>query len=147
MRRELCGAHEKKKCLCCTQHVYWGKGKSVMRFNIERLLAASFAAVVLSMPVHASAQDAPVDADAALELARREDCLKCHGVEKPKDGPSFKKVAAKYKNKPDAHEKVLKHVKSGEIVKMDNGDEEEHRILKSEDEKAVSNLIRWILSR
>lgn len=118
-----------------------------MRFNIERLLAASFAAVVLSMPVHASAQDAPVDADAALELARREDCLKCHGVEKPKDGPSFKKVAAKYKNKPDAHEKVLKHVKSGEIVKMDNGDEEEHRILKSEDEKAVSNLIRWILSR
>lgn len=120
-----------------------------MKFNIGRLLAATAAAVALSMSAHAAAEEAPppVDPDAAQELARREDCLKCHGVEKPKEGPSFKKVASKFKSKPDAYERVLKHIKSGDIVKMDNGDEEEHKILKSEDAKEVSNLIRWILSR
>jgi cytochrome c len=121
-----------------------------MMFNIGRLLAAVAAVVALSMSASvAAADEAPVeiDAEAAETLARREDCLKCHGVEKSKEGPAFKKIAAKFKTKPDAAERVLKHIKSGDIVKLDNGDEEEHRIIKTTDEKELKNLIRWILSR
>lgn len=119
-----------------------------MKFSIGRSLAALAAVVALSMSAQtAFAEEIPVDSDAAMDLARREDCLKCHGVDKAKEGPSFKKIATKLKNKPDAQERVLKHIKSGDIVKMENGDEEEHRIIKSEDEKAVANMIRWILSR
>lgn len=130
-------------------------------FNIERSLAAVAAAMALSvsMPVVAADDAAaagaapaakaaePVDVEAAEALARREDCFKCHTVEKPKDGPAFKKIAAKYKPKPDAHERLLKHITTGEIVKLSNGDEEEHRIVKSKDEKELANMVRWILSR
>lgn len=126
-----------------------------MIFNIARLMAAMAVAVALSISAQAVAADAAaegkenavVDADAAEGLARKEGCLKCHGVEKSKDGPSFKKVAAKYKGKAEAEEKLQKHVRSGAWVKLDNGEEEEHRVIKSTDEKAVTNLIRWILSR
>ena len=38
---------------------------------------------------------AAVDEAAALALARKSDCLKCHSVDKKKDGPSYKETAAK----------------------------------------------------
>lgn len=118
---------------------------------IGKLLAVCAAVLILPAPVVAA--DAPakaviaVDADAAETLARREGCLKCHGATKDKEGPSFRKVAGKFKDKPDAEERVLKHIRSGEMVKFSDGEEEEHRIIRSQDEDAVMNLIRWILSR
>lgn len=112
--------------------------------------AAAAAAMMMSVPVGA-ADPAPVpaavDEEAALGLARREDCLKCHAVDKKKDGPAYKAVAAKYKDKPNAEEKLVKHLTTGPIVKTSAGDEEEHRIPKTKDEKELRNLIRWILSR
>src|SRR3954469_13078673 len=39
------------------------------------------------------------DAEAAQALARQNNCLKCHSVDKEKEGPAFKKTAAKYKGK------------------------------------------------
>ena len=119
---------------------------------IGKLLAVCAAVLILPAPV-AVAGDAPakaaiaVDADAAETLARREGCLKCHGATKDKEGPSFRKVAGKFKDKADAEELVLKHIRSGEMVKFSDGEEEEHRIIRSQDEDAVMNLIRWILSR
>ncbi|HYD62701.1 MAG TPA: c-type cytochrome [Noviherbaspirillum sp.] len=123
-----------------------------MRFHIGSLLAgiASALALSVSMPVAASddATGKPsIDSEAAESLARREGCLKCHGIEKDKEGPSYKKLAARYKGKPEAEEKLLKHLRSGEVVKFSDGEEEEHRIIRSKDEGAVMNLIRWILSR
>ena len=87
-----------------------------------------------------------VDAEAAEALARKEHCTKCHAVDKKKDGPAFKQVAAKYRNKPEGEEKLMKHVKSGEWVKLSTGEQEEHRIIKTNDEAAIRNLIQWILS-
>lgn len=113
------------------------KGKYLTAF----VAIATFA---LAMPVHAAEE---VDAEAAEVLARRENCLKCHAVDKAKDGPAYKKVAAKYKNKPDAEERLLKHLRSGSPVTLPSGEEEEHRIIKSKDDKEVMNLIRWILSQ
>ena len=57
------------------------------------IAAVGAAVMVLGVPAYA------VDADAALALARQNNCLKCHAIDKDKDGPSYKKVAEKYKGK------------------------------------------------
>ncbi|HYD62700.1 MAG TPA: c-type cytochrome [Noviherbaspirillum sp.] len=97
---------------------------------------------------HASAfaGEAEIDAAAAEALARRESCFKCHAIDKKKDGPSYKDVAKKYRGKDGAEAKLLKHLTSGEVVKMASGEEDEHRIVKPKDEGELRNLVRWILS-
>jgi cytochrome c len=117
-----------------------------MKITSAKRMAAAAAAAVMLMSFEAVAADA-VDDEAALTLARREDCLKCHAVDKKKDGPSYKSIAAKYKDKPDAEEKLIKHLTTGPVVKTASGDEDEHRIPKTKDEKELKNLIRWVLSR
>jgi cytochrome c len=116
---------------------------SELIFNPGTLLAAIIAIAFLSMPVQA----APIDSEAAEGLARRESCLKCHALDRKKDGPSYKQVAAKYKDKPDAEERLIEHVKAGKEIQLPNGDREYHRIIKTKDEKEIRNLIQWILSQ
>ena len=91
---------------------------------------------------------AEVDADAAMALAKKNDCFKCHAVDKTKKGPSYKKVAAKYKGKEaEGAEKILKNITTGPKVKLEDGTEEEHKIIDSKDPKAIKNLIDWILAQ
>ena len=87
-----------------------------------------------------------VDASAAEALAKKSGCLKCHAVDRKKDGPSFKETAAKYKDKPDAEDKLFTHLTTNPKVKVD-GKEELHDALKTKDETAIKNVVRWILSR
>jgi len=87
-----------------------------------------------------------VDAAAAQALAKKSNCLRCHGIDKDKDGPSFKKTAAKYKGQPGAEEKLIHHLSSGEKAKFPDGHEEDHMILKSDDASETKNLVDWILS-
>jgi len=54
---------------------------------------------------------AEVDVEAAKALARQNNCLKCHAVDKDKDGPAYKKVAEKYKGKPGAEARLVEHIK------------------------------------
>lgn len=88
----------------------------------------------------ASAQDA----DAAQAMLKKENCTKCHSVDKSKKGPAFQKVAAKYKGKADAQEKLEKFLATSPKVKFDDGSEEEHKSLK--DKGAASNFVKWMLS-
>ncbi|MBL8348458.1 MAG: c-type cytochrome [Rubrivivax sp.] len=87
-----------------------------------------------------------LDADAAQALLKKSDCLKCHAVDKKKDGPSYKEVAAKYKGKADAEQKLYTHVTTSPKVKVD-GKEEEHASVKTKDAAEIRNLVQWILSR
>ena len=89
-----------------------------------------------------------VDADAALSLARQNGCLKCHAVDKHKDGPAYRDVAAKYKDKDHAEtvKKLINHITSGEKAKFPDGHEEEHKIIKVKDVAQQTNLIEWVLS-
>jgi cytochrome c len=89
---------------------------------------------------------AAVDEAAALALARKSDCLKCHAVDKKKDGPSYKETAAKYKGKADAEQKLYTHLTTNPKVKID-GKEEEHTSLKTKNEPEIRNVVQWILSR
>jgi len=104
--------------------------------------ALSFAAVALL----ASTGAASMNADAARALARQSNCFKCHAIDKKKDGPAWKEVSAKFKGKADAEAKLTKHVTSGAKVKLEDGTEDEHPIIKTKDPAAIKNLVEWILS-
>jgi cytochrome c len=91
---------------------------------------------------HGQAPDTP----AAEGLLKKSGCMKCHSVSADKNGPAFKKTAAKYKGKPDAEAALFKHLTTGPTVKVD-GKEERHDIIKSKDDREIKNAIAYILSR
>jgi cytochrome c len=86
------------------------------------------------------------DEEAAKALARQNNCFKCHGVDKKKDGPAWREVAAKYKGKADAEQRLSTHITSGEKAKFPDGHEEDHKIVKAQDPAEIRNLVQWILS-
>lgn len=89
------------------------------------------------------------DVDAAKELMKQNKCTQCHGMDKDKDGPSFKKTAAKYKSKADGEATLVKHLMSAPKVKLADGTEEEHKVVKTtppNDKAQVTNLVKYILS-
>ena len=91
-----------------------------------------------------------VDVDAARALAKQNSCLKCHAIDKEKDGPSYHSVAEKFKGNPNAEEKLIVHITSGEKAKFPDGHEEEHKIEKTsppKDMAQIKNLVQWILSQ
>ena len=88
---------------------------------------------------------AAVDAEAAQALMKKSDCFKCHSLDKKKDGPAYKEVAKKYKGKPDAEEKLTKHITTKPMIEID-GKKEEHKAIKSTDPAEIKNVVDWILS-
>lgn len=105
------------------------------------LATAGLAAALLGAPVAHAA-----DAAAAEALAKKEGCLKCHAVDKKKNAISLKEVAKKYAGKPDGEAKILNQITTGQKVKLEDGTEEEHKVVKSKDQAEVTNMIQWILS-
>jgi cytochrome c len=101
------------------------------------------AALGFSFSVSAMAADAV----AAKKLARKENCLRCHAVNKKKEGPSYESVAYKYKGDAEAVDRLIHHLTSGEKVKLSDGHMENHEIVKTKDPAEIRNLIEWILSR
>ena len=118
--------------------------KKSVQLALSRVAAAS--AILLFVPM----AHAAIDAEAAKALARQNKCLNCHSVDKDKDGPSYKSVAAKYKGKADADKRLVEHITSGEKAKFPDGHEEEHKIVKTtppKDMEQIKNLVGWILSQ
>ncbi len=93
-----------------------------------------------------AAQAQAVDVAAAEALLLSNKCAKCHSVDKQKDGPSFKKTAAKYKGKADAEAKLFTHLTTAPTIEID-GVKEEHQKIKAKDDAATKNLVKYILSR
>jgi len=111
-----------------------------------RTLPSLGVVAALAMAFSAGAY-AAVDADAAQALAKKNECMKCHAIDKDKKGPSFKKIAAKYKGKADGEEKVVQNLTTSPKVKLDDGTEEEHKAVKAKDAAEVKNLAGWILAQ
>lgn len=86
------------------------------------------------------------DGDAAQALIKKNECGKCHSLDRDKKAPSWKKIASKEKAKPDIEAKLVKHLTSSPKVKLEDGTEEEHKAIKG-DAAEVKNLIQWILTR
>ncbi len=55
-------------------------------------------------------------------------------------------AAAKFGGRPDAEDKLIYHITSGERVKFPDGHEEEHKKVKTKDPAEQRNLVQWILS-
>jgi cytochrome c len=110
----------------------------------KAVLLSSVASMLLACSAASGAQN--VDTGAAEGLLKKSGCMKCHSVSADKDGPSFKKTAAKYKGKADAESTLYKHVTTGPTIKVD-GKEERHEIIKSKDDREIKNAIAYILSR
>ncbi len=87
-----------------------------------------------------------VDADAAKALAKRNDCMKCHAIDKSKKGPSYKKVADKYRGKADGQSKLITNFTTEPLVKLSDGKEEKHKLIDTKDINEQKNLADWILS-
>lgn len=113
-------------------------------FRAKLLFSVVPAVVTLVFSVNASAA---ADVDAAKALARQNGCFKCHSVDKEKDGPTYKKVAEKFRGKANAEERLITHITTGEKAKFPDGHEEEHKIIKTKDMVEIKNLIGWILSQ
>jgi cytochrome c len=114
-----------------------------LHFANSVLLSFAFAVATLSSSGGAFA----FDEDAVKALTKKNDCTKCHAADKDKKGPSYKKIAAKYKGKPDAEEKVTKNITAGAKVKLSDGTEEDHKIINTKDAKEIKNLVQWILAQ
>lgn len=106
----------------------------------------SLAVSALALTGFVSSSVFAFDAETAEEMARQNSCFKCHSIEKKKDGPAYRDVAAKYKNKADAEQRLITHLTTGPTIKFRDGHEEEHRILKTKDADEVKNVVQWILS-
>jgi len=111
--------------------------------SLPRSLMIAFAAAGLALSVPAAAQ---VDEDAAKLLFKQNECGKCHNPTQNKKGPSLKKTAKEYKGKANAEQEIMKHLTTPKKVKLDDGSEEDHKIVDSKDQKALTNLAKWILS-
>jgi cytochrome c len=106
------------------------------------LLAAAGLAAGLALPVAAQ-----VNEDAAKQLFKDNECTKCHSVDRTKKGPSLKKIAAKYREKNMSEKDAVMHMTKGAKVKLEDGTEEDHKIIDTKDVKQQTNLARWILSQ
>ena len=107
---------------------------------MKMMSIAPFALVGALLALPAAAQDA----ESAQKFMKAENCTKCHSVEKTKKGPAYQKVAGKYKGKSDAEAKLETFLTTGPKVKLDDGTEEEHKVVK--DKGAMHNFIKWVLA-
>jgi cytochrome c len=89
----------------------------------------------------AAALASPAIASADEALAKKNNCLKCHAVDKAKDGPAFKEVAKKKKGPADAEAKLADFIlKGGKVGK------EDHDPIKSKSADDAKALAKWILA-
>lgn len=108
------------------------------------VVSASLVMALASVaPAHATADVRA--ADEAKALFKKNDCTKCHATDKTKKGPSLKDIAAKYR--AEGREKVIKNITTGPKVKLEDGTEEDHKIIETKDPKELKNLADWIMSR
>lgn len=115
--------------------------------TVSKTLASLLVAGVTALSFSGAAS--AMDVDTAKDLMKQNKCTQCHGMDKDKDGPSFKKVAAKFKGKADGEAKLFEHLTTGPTVKLSDGSEEVHKVVKTspaKDKAQITNLVQYILS-
>lgn len=82
-------------------------------------------------------------ASANQELAQKNACMSCHGVDKKIVGPAYKDVAAKYKGDKTAEAKLIAKVKAGGKGVWGQVPMPPNPQVKDED---LKKIVQWILS-
>jgi cytochrome c len=83
-------------------------------------------------------------AQADEKLAQASGCMTCHAVDKKLIGPSYKEVAAKYRNDKDAEAALFKKVKAGGKGVWGEMPMPPNAHVKDED---IHAIVKWILSQ
>jgi cytochrome c len=117
------------------------------RFKMKSGIAIGSVLVLAIAATSYSGASFAFDEAAAKALAKKNDCTKCHAVDKEKKGPAYKKIAAKYKGKADGEQKVIKNMTVVSKVKLTDGTEEDHKVIDTKDEKEIKNIAQWILAQ
>lgn len=112
---------------------------------MKKLIRTVALPALLAMSALALAQPA-VDEGAAEKLMKKSGCNKCHSLSAKKEGTPYKETAAKYKGKPDAEEKLFKHLTTGPEIEVD-GKKERHDRPKTKKDDEIRNIVRYILTR
>ena len=91
------------------------------------------------------------DEEAVKALLKKNDCFKCHAIDKTKKGPSYKKIAATEKEKEKGNmaaieEKLIKHMTTSPKVKLEDGTEEDHKVIDTKDPAMLKAVVQWIMS-
>jgi cytochrome c len=76
-------------------------------------------------------------------LAKANNCLGCHTVDKKLIGPAYKEIAAKYKGQKDAEAKLVQKVKSGGVGVWGQVPMPPNPAVKDED---IKTIVKWVLS-
>jgi cytochrome c len=114
--------------------------KSACRLLSIGWMLTGFALFLSATPVRA------MDAAAADQLLKDNKCTKCHEVDRKKDGPAYRDVAAKYRAEAGGQDKVVQHMTAGERVKFPDGHEERHKKIKVDSPDDVKALAAWMLT-
>ena len=105
-------------------------------------MMAGLLSAMLAVPALAAMSEEQIE-----PFLKKEGCFKCHAMDKTKKGPSYKKIAEKYKGKPDGEEKVIKNLTTTPMVKLEDGTEEEHKEISLKDKGDIKTVANWILTR
>ena len=100
--------------------------------KITACRAASLGALTLvAVAMFAPGVALAVDATAAQALARQNNCFKCHAVDKKKEGPAWKEVAAKLKSDNGCRGKAVQAPHDRTEGEIRGRPPEDHPIIKS----------------
>ena len=98
---------------------------------------AAVAALAVALP-------AALPARASEELAKKHACFACHATDKKLVGPSYKDVAAKYRNDKQAEAKLVEKVKKGGTGVWGQVPMPPNAAVPDAD---IRTLVKWILSQ
>lgn len=110
--------------------------------NKDLLVRSWQSAVVAIMLLAASAI---AMAESPKELAQKYGCMACHNAKTNLVGPAFNAIAAKYRLKPDAREKLIRKLKMGGTGEW-GVEEQPPYVEEITDQNHYKILIDWVLS-
>ena len=99
--------------------------------------------VLLAATLAYTSNAVAADPKAAEALAKNNGCFACHAVDKKLVGPSYKDIAAKYRNDKQAEAKLVQKVKAGGKGVWGDVPMPPNAHVKDEE---IRTIVQWILT-
>ena len=94
-------------------------------------------------PVAGVAEVPPTSSLTGQALVQASDCLRCHGMDRRYVGPSFRQIADRYREQPDAANYLARKIREGSVGVWGRTVMPRHPQV---NEAQSSDMARWLLS-
>jgi cytochrome c551/c552 len=94
-------------------------------------------------PVAGVAEVPQISSLAGQALVQASDCLRCHGMDRRYVGPSFRQIADRYREQPDAADYLARKIREGSVGVWGRTAMPRHPQVT---EAQSSDMARWLLS-